>query len=148
MGLLNFPEYKFNIKDDNGGKKIFDRLRKKFVALQPEELVRQNMVEWLITEKGYPESKMANEVVVNINGMPKRCDGIVYGNGFEPVMIIEYKAPTVMLTQSVFDQILTYNTKLGVDYILVSNGLQHICCHIADGKATFLEDVPMYQDIA
>ena len=49
MGLLNFPEYKFNIKDDNGGKKIFDRLRKKFVALQPEELVRQNMVEWLIT---------------------------------------------------------------------------------------------------
>ena len=107
MGLLNFPEYKFNIKDDNGVKKIFDRLRKKFVALQPEELVRQNMVEWLITEKGYPESKMANEVVVNINGMPKRCDGIVYDNDFKPVMIIEYKAPTVTLTQSVFYQILT-----------------------------------------
>ena len=90
MGPLNFPQYRFNIKDDKGGKKIFDRLRKKFVALQPEELVRQNMVEWLINEKGYPENKMANEVVVTINGMQKRCDGLVYSKDFEPLMIIEY----------------------------------------------------------
>ncbi|MBO6005308.1 MAG: type I restriction enzyme HsdR N-terminal domain-containing protein [Paludibacteraceae bacterium] len=147
MGPLNFPQYRFNIKDDKGGKKIFDRLRKKFVALQPEELVRQNMVEWLINEKGYPENKMANEVVVTINGMQKRCDGLVYSKDFEPLMIIEYKSPVVSITQEVFDQILTYNTKLEVDYILVSNGLQHICCRIADGKVHFLKEIPMYKDL-
>ena len=145
MGALNFPDYKFNIRDNDGVKEIYDRVRQKFVALQPEEIVRQNMTEFMISEMGYPMQKIGNEVTVEINGMRKRCDSVVYGSDFRPRMILEYKAPTVMITQQVFDQILTYNTRLKVRYLTVSNGLQHIYCRISsDHDVTFLRNLPSY----
>ena len=64
-------------------------------------------------------------------------------------MIIEYKAPTVVLTQRVFDQISAYNLLLHVDYLVVSNGMQHYCCKMDydHQKYLFLEDIPDYQNI-
>ena len=92
---------------------------------------------------------MANEVELRVGDKRLRCDSVLYNKVAQPVMIIEYKAPTIALTQHVFDQISTYNMLLHVDYLIVSNGLQHYCCRMDyDNHAyVFLRDIPCYSDL-
>lgn len=144
MNVLNFPDYQFKIRVQNTRREIFDEIRKKWVALQPEELVRQNMVRYLREEKGYPATHIANEVSVELNGMRKRCDTVVYDGTGRPLMLIEYKAPTIAITQKTFDQILTYNTEMKVAWLLVSNGFQHIVCRAEGKQVEFYEEIPPY----
>lgn len=146
---LNFPKYTFRMKKENEKTFVFDRCRAKFVALTPEEWVRQNMVEFLITEKHYPASLIANETAVEINQMKKRCDTVIYNTDRQPSVIVEYKAPSVSITQKVFDQIATYNSVLQVPILIVSNGLQHYCCQIdyQQHKYLFFPEIPDYSQI-
>ena len=87
----------------NGKQYIFDVLRKKYVALTPEEWVRQHFTRFLLQEKGYPLGLMANEIQVNLNGTRKRCDTVLFNRDLTARMIVEYKAPSVEITQAVFD---------------------------------------------
>ena len=147
---LNLPPFEANIKRMNGMVKILDVLRHKFVALTPEEWVRQHFVHFLIAHKGYSPTLMANEVAVTLNGMSRRCDTVVYRQeGLRPRMIIEYKRPDVEITQKVFSQICRHNMVLEVEYLVVSNGMKHYCCRvdIKTGGYVFLEDVPTYAEI-
>ena len=149
MELLNLPRYDAKITDNNGKKQIFDCLRRCFVALTPEEWVRQHFVNMLLTQKGYPATLTANEVAINLNGMNRRCDTVVYDKTLKPRVIIEYKAPTVKIDAKVFAQIARYNLVLRVDYLIVSNGLQHFCCKMDYEKNcyTFLKEIPAYEQI-
>ncbi len=148
MTQLNFPAYAFSIKVINDKPHIFDQLRKKFVALQPEEWVRQHMIQYLIEEKKYPASLMNNEISLSYNGMQKRCDSVVYDRNGKALMIIEYKAPTEKISQKTFDQIVLYNSQLLVNYLLISNGLSHYCCQInPDNSCSFLKDIPLYENL-
>ena len=125
MLLLNLPEYSAKIIERDGKNVIFDPIRKKYVALTPEEWVRQNFVHYLINHKEYPLSLMANEVLIKLNGTSKRCDTVLYNRDLSARMIVEYKAPHIEITQEVFNQITRYNMALKVDYLIVSNGLMH-----------------------
>lgn len=149
MSSLNFPAYTFKIKTIDGKKCIYDRLRRKFVALQPEEWVRQHMIEFLIEELGYPEGLIGNEISLTYNGLQKRCDSVVYNRNREPLMIVEYKAPTIEITQKTFDQISLYNTQLKVKFLLISNGFNHYCCKVdlENIKLSFLKEIPSYKEI-
>ena len=140
---LNLPRYSFNIKERPEGFCIFDRCRNKFVALTPEEWVRQNMVEYLIQDKKFPAARIGNEVTVMINGMKKRSDTVIYDKEMTPRIIVEYKAPSVKITPEVFDQIANYNFALNVDYLIVSNGLHHYCCRMdrSSNKYSFIQDI-------
>lgn len=146
---LNLPDYDFRLRRDNDGVKIFDRLRRKFVMLTPEEWVRQHFIEFLISEKGYPASLMANEVGITLNGTRRRCDSVMFDRNGRVVLIIEYKAPGVKLSQLTFDQIVRYNMVLHADLLMVSNGLNHYCCRIDYDSATysFLKELPDYKDL-
>ena len=149
MYELNLPKYGIKIANENGHQTIFDVLRRKYVALTPEEWVRQHFVHYLIEHKGYPQSLMANEIQLAIGNKKLRCDSVLYDRSLKPRMIIEYKAPTVNITQKVFDQITIYNMLLHVDYLVVSNGIKHYCCQMDydNQKYLFLEDIPDYQEI-
>ena len=149
MYELNLPKYGIKIANENGHQTIFDVLRRKYVALTPEEWVRQHFVHYLIEHKGYPQSLMANEIQLAIGNKKLRCDSVLYDRSLKPRMIIEYKAPTVNITQKVFDQITIYNMLLHVDYLVVSNGIKHYCCRMdyANQKYLFLEDIPDYQNL-
>ena len=150
---LNLPFYGANVKTSGGRMLIQDVVRRKFVALTPEEWVRQHFVHYLMDEKGYPQERLANEVALTLNGMTRRCDTVVYGVGAEgrlqPRMIIEYKRAGVEITQRVFDQICRYNMVLQVDYLVVSNGLRHFCCKMNESRTgyVFLEDIPEWKDV-
>ena len=128
---------------------IFDFLRRKYVALTPEEWVRQHFVHFLIEHKGYPKGLIGNEIELQIGAKRLRCDSILYNKMAQPQMIIEYKAPTTPIQQKVFQQISTYNLLLKVDYLIVSNGIQHYCCKMDydNQKCLFLEGIPEYEKL-
>lgn len=146
MLSLNLPIYDTKIATRNGKNVIFDVIRRRYVALTPEEWVRQHFVHFLISYKNYPSALMANEVLLNLNGMKKRCDTVLYNKDLSPKMIIEYKAPHIEITQKVFTQISNYNLVLKVDYLIVSNGIDHYCCKMdyENQSYIFLKDIPDY----
>lgn len=149
MLSLNLPKYETKICERDGKLQIFDPLRKCHVALTPEEWVRQHFVNFLIESRGFPAALMANEVAITVNGMKRRCDTVVYDKQLQPRVIVEYKAPMVRITKEVFAQISRYNLTLKVDYLIVSNGLQHFCCRMdyPNSSYTFLQEIPEYTKI-
>lgn len=124
--------------------KVFDPLRKKYVALTPEEYVRQHFTAWMTEYLGYPASLINNEVSLSLNNRRRRCDTVVFRSDGSPVIIVEYKAPTVAITQCVFDQIARYNMVLHSRFLIVSNGIRHFCCEMdyEHDSYTFLPKIP------
>ena len=149
MVRLNLPPYPIKITEKGAKRYIFDFLRRKYVALTPEEWVRQHFVHFLVEHKGYPKGLLANEVELKAGEKRLRCDTLLYTADMHPRMIIEYKAPTIQIQQKTFDQISAYNLLLKVDYLIVSNGLQHYCCKMdyANQKYEFLKEIPDYQNL-
>ena len=149
MLSLNLPSATLKISERDGRKYVFDILRGKYVALTPEEWVRQHFVHYLTAHLGYPSGLLANEVSITLNGCSRRCDTVLYDSSLSPRMIVEYKAADVPITREVFNQILRYNIVLRVDYLVVSNGLTHYCCKVdyTTGRCTFLTSVPPYTSL-
>lgn len=149
MIQLTLPPYQIRVKETHGRKQIFDILRRKYVALTPEEWVRQHFIHYLVEHKNYPSSLLANEVSLQIGEKRMRADSVLYDNQLHPRMIIEYKAPNITLTQKVFDQITVYNLLLHVDYLIVSNGMITYICKMDYEQQTykFLEAIPNYENI-
>ncbi len=149
MLSLNLPPYATKIAVRDGKNTIWDIIRRKYVALTPEEWVRQHFVHFLVEHKGYPVSLLANEVALVLNGTSRRCDTVLYDRTLSPRMIMEYKAPHIPITQKVFDQISRYNLVFRVDYLIVSNGLSHYCCRMdyENHSYQFLSDVPEYGEL-
>ena len=149
MLQLNLPIFEPKLKKTDGELYIFDQIRKKYLILTPEEWVRQNFLNYLIYHKGYPLSLMENEAIIKLNNMTRRCDTVVYNNKLKPLVIVEYKRPDVTIDQQVFDQIVRYNIVLRVDYLIVSNGLEHFCCKMdyETQKYSFLKEVPEYGEL-
>ena len=148
---LNLPCFDYRLSHDaDGVTRIFDCLRGRFVALTPEEWVRQHFVNFLITERSYPRGLMANEVSLKLNRTSRLCDTLVYSRSGRPLAVIEYKAPTVAITQKVFDQIARYNSVVGSRYLIVSNGLTHYCCSFDEISRSyrFMRDIPRYDALS
>ena len=149
MIRLNLPEYEINVVERDGKRMIFDFLRRKYVALTPEEWVRQHFTHFLVSQKGYPKTLLANEAQLQIGDKHLRCDTVLYNKEMQPLMIVEYKAPHIQLQQKTFDQIAAYNLLLHADFLVVSNGLQHYCCQMVYEQRTyrFLTEIPDYSTL-
>ena len=146
---LNLPTFDIKVIKKDGRLFVFDILRKKYLALTPEEWVRQHFVNYLVAEKGYPKNLIVNELEIELNSQKKRCDSVVYSREGCPLVIVEYKAPEINITQKVFDQIARYNIVLRVEYLIVSNGYDHFCCKVNyDEKSIeYLEAIPCYDQL-
>lgn len=149
MERLNLPPYEFKTRQADGKTYILDILRRRFISLTPEEWVRQHFIHYLINHKGYPSALLANEVELKIGQKKLRCDSVLYTRQLAPRIIMEYKSPSVQITQKTFNQIFAYNTLLHADYLVVSNGMTHYCCRIdyENKSYTFLPDMPEYKDL-
>lgn len=144
---LNLPNYPFRIKQNLGKNFIFDEIRKKFLVLTPEEWVRQHVVQYLIQIKKYPRSLIQLEGGLKLHSTAKRSDILIYNNRGEKIMLVECKSPFVKISQDTFDQIARYNVTHQVQWLFVSNGLEHHCCEIdfANSNYRFVDEIPMYQ---
>ena len=149
MAPLNLPFTELRIRKQEGKDYVFDRLRKQFVRLTPEEYVRQQFICFLIDYKGYPSGRLANEIETVLGNVRKRCDTVLYDSYLQPLMIIEYKAPSQEISQKTFDQIARYNFTLQVPWLIISNGIRHFCCRMDREKNeyVFINEIPEYERI-
>lgn len=143
---LNLPPYALKLKRIGEKVYVFDELRKRNLLLTPEEWVRQHWVQHLATEMKYPKSLMKIEGGMALQGLQKRTDLVIYNNEGKKILLAEFKAPEIKITQKTFEQISNYNTQHRIPLLLVSNGLQHYYCRInfEDKTFDFLEALPIY----
>lgn len=144
---LNLPPYPFKITTQGGQLFIFDEIRKKELLLTPEEWVRQHYIQYLISVKNYPRGLIKLEGGITLNGLAKRSDIVVFDRNGNKILLIECKAPTVKISQKVFDQVARYNMVYKVPLIGVTNGLSHYQCAInfEAQNYTFVEEIPNYK---
>jgi len=149
MERLNLPEYSLKIRNRGGKNFIFDSFRKKEILLTPEEWVRQNFLQYMVREKDFPASLISVEMSFRLNKLVKRGDIVAFGRDGTPLLLVECKASSINISQSTFDQIARYNMSLKVEYLIVTNGLQHFCCKMDFENKTydFLESIPSFQQI-
>ncbi len=124
------PRMSIKLREANGDREVFDIVRNRFVALTPEEWVRQHFILYLHQQLLYPLELMQVEGSISLNGMSKRCDIVVYDSNVRPLIIVECKKETVPLTQKVIDQACRYNLVLQVPFLCLTNGTQQICCQV------------------
>ncbi len=143
---LNLPRYPLKLKRIKDKIYVFDELRKKSLLLTPEEWVRQHWIHHLYTQKNYPKSLMHIEGGLNLHGLQKRTDLVIYNNQGQKILIAEFKAPEVKISQRTFEQINNYNMMHKIPLLLVSNGLDHFFCKVNfhNNQYEFLEDLPNY----
>lgn len=139
----------FQTRENDGRKEVFDPIRKKYVALTPEEEVRQLTMHHLVTEKLMPPGLMAVEHSFRLNGLSKRSDLTVFAPDATPLMIVECKAKHVQLNQVVFDQIVRYNMSLNVNFLLITNGLSIFFLEVNPEtlEIRFLDNIPTYTQL-
>lgn len=150
MQTLNFPTYPFKLQRVNNQYRIFDRIRKKYVALTPEEWVRQHLVWYLIEDLNYPEGLINLEYSFNVNNNAVRCDLIVFSKDGKPLLLAECKAPSIKIGNETLHQAGRYNIVTKTNWLIVTNGLQKLCCRVdfESQNILFVNDVPEYQDIS
>jgi type I site-specific restriction-modification system R (restriction) subunit len=135
------------IKHENGQQKVFDIVRKKYVALTPEEKVRQLLIHYLIQEKNYPKNLLVLEHEFRLNGLSKRADIVVMNTEGIPLMLIETKAPDVHVTQKAIDQIVSYNLHYKVKFLLITNGSEFFMYRLQGNSVIQLPEIPSYNEL-
>ena len=149
MENLNFPVYDFRYTERENKKYIFDIIRKKYVLLTPEEWVRQNFIRYLLEEKDYIQSLVRVEMFFKLNRLSKRADIALFDRNGRPKVLVECKSPKIAISQVVFEQVARYNLSFKVDFLVVTNGMQHFCCKMDYEKKsyTFLKEIPGFEEI-
>ncbi len=117
------------------------------MVLQPEEWVRQHVVQNLISDRNYPKAHINVEKQLLLNNLKKRYDVVVFNPNGSIEILVECKSPDIKITQQVFDQIARYNLQLKAKYLMVTNGLTHFYCKMdfENEQYSFLENIPSYQ---
>lgn len=122
---LNLPKAKLRLKRKDSQVYVWCVIRQMDLLCTPEEWVRQHVIHYLINEKQFPKGLIASEYVVEYNGLNKRADIVVFDRNHHPLLIVECKAPEIPINEKVLLQIATYNSKLNVPFLFLTNGLKH-----------------------
>lgn len=132
---FNFPSYSFRIRGE-ASREVWDIVRNKWVALTPEEFVRQHAIHFFHHDLNFPKGRMGVEAEVVFHGMKRRADMVLYSREVQPLMIAEFKAPTVRIDESVLSQALRYNSVLKAPWLFISNGHEHALCEVNSENGT------------
>lgn len=144
MIQLAFPAHDFRIKESGTDRVIFDFVRRRYVALTPEEWVRQNLLVYLCEVMSYPKGLISVEKELKVNNLKRRYDIVVYNSDHQPWMLIECKEPGVPVTDQTLQQLLAYYQRLQCPYWMLSNGRQNFCAGIKEGAVNWLTALPVH----
>ena len=145
---VDYLKYQHQLRLSKSGDAsyVFDPVRQKNVALTPEELLRQLVLQFLLQEKQYPPGRIRVEIGITLNGLQKRCDIVVFDAALRPWLLVECKSPKVKLTQTAFEQAARYNMQLQAPFLAVTNGLATYCSRLflEEKRFEYLEDYPVW----
>ncbi|NSL90159.1 type I restriction enzyme HsdR N-terminal domain-containing protein [Chitinophaga sp. Mgbs1] len=146
MIIINFPAPDFKITRENNRELIFDRFRKKYVTLTPEEWVRQNFLNYLVKTLSYPQALIGIEREIYLGEMKKRFDIVIYNRSMEPWMLVECKEMNVPITQQTLEQVVRYNMVIPARYLVMTNGVNTFCCTYRQEQQqwVFMFEMPAY----
>lgn len=149
MPALQLPDHGVKTKHDANGVQVFDPIRKRWLALLPEEWVRQHFINHLVYDLGCPASLIAVERSLVLNGLAKRADIVLHDAYGKPMLLVECKAPEISITQRTFEQAARYNLVFKVDWLMITNGIKHYCCRVdhTTGQTHFLAHLPSYKEL-
>jgi len=149
MPTLALPDHGVKTKHDAGGPQVFDPIRRRWLALLPEEWVRQHFINHLVHDLGYPASLIAVERSLVLNKLAKRADILVHNEQGRPLLLVECKAPGVRITLRTFEQAARYNSVFKVDWLMITNGNMHYCCAVdhATARTAFLDHLPTFTEL-
>ncbi|MFN0034325.1 MAG: type I restriction enzyme HsdR N-terminal domain-containing protein [Saprospiraceae bacterium] len=146
---LDFLQFQPRLRLSKSGDSayVFDPIRRKDVALTPEELLRQLVLLYFLEEKKYPAHRIRSEVGIEVNGLRRRCDVVVFDAEVKPWLLVECKSPKIALNQQTFEQAARYNLGLRAPFLAVTNGLATYCCSLdfEQGKFEYLPGLPGYE---
>jgi len=155
---IKYPQFNFKIRPNEAGKngsatkdkindevkdQIFDPFRKKWVALTPEEWVRQNILQYLSQVCHYPASLIAIEKSIQLGELTKRFDILIYKQD-KPWMIIECKEANTPISDKTISQLYQYQQVLNAEYLIASNGHETVGAQIITGKLHALQNFPAF----
>jgi hypothetical protein len=143
---LSYSTYSIQVRENGGQQQVFDIVRNKWVALQPEEWVRQHLLHFLMIDCHFPKGRISVEKKVLLHGMNKRSDIVLYDRDAGPLMLIECKAPEIALSNDTFRQAAMYNLTLQVPYLMITNGREALCASIdiKSGNFQILDGLPPF----
>ena len=142
---MKFPPFDYKVRLFNGERQIFDVVRMKYVAITPEEWVRQHIIHYLINTLNYPKGLIAVEKLVELNGQPRRYDLACFKRDGSVLLLVECKKEGIAMNQQVFDQAFCYNTQLHADYVAITNGDEVICGKLTNNGVVIVNGLPQYQ---
>ena len=142
MIAVNYPPPAFKIKQEKEQHYVFDAIRKTWLLLTEEEWVRQNFIQYMITELHYPSTLIALEKELELNGLRKRFDVLVYDQEHQPWMLIECKAPQIELNDAVLEQVLRYHMSIPVPFLVITNGETTFGWQKKNDELKLLEKLP------
>jgi Type I restriction enzyme R protein N terminus (HSDR_N) len=148
MLQLDFLQYQsaVQLKKTADGHEIFDPIRRKWLVLTPEEMLRQLVLQYLLLAKNYPHQRIRTEIGITVNDMARRCDIVVFDQAVNPWLLVECKSPKVPLSQSVVEQATRYNLSLSVPFLAVTNGLHTACFELPNATNKFFQTLPDFPD--
>lgn len=141
---LSFPQPDFQVRKENEQPQIFDRLRKRWVKLTPEEWVRQNMIAMLTETLGIPSAYIGVEKEIILDGLKKRFDLLIYNQTHQPWMLIECKASSVALSESTAEQLLRYHRVIQAKHLIITNGKEAMGWEYQSGEIITLKEWPIW----
>lgn len=146
---LNLPKANLKLSKKEGKYYIWCITRKKTLLLTPEEWVRQHAIHYLIGQKNVPPGLIISEQEINIHRLNRRCDVVIYGTDQKAKLLVECKAPEISLDQKVLHQIAHYNSSVNVDYLWITNGLQHYMFYINRENGSFqaIDELPDFHSL-
>lgn len=145
LPLLDFPRPTLVARKGEKHDEVLCLVRKKWVALEPEEWVRQHLIYHLSENLGYPMGLMAVEHTLILNDVAKRADLVCFNKDRNPVLLAECKAPSIALSQKTLDQAARYNLVLKVPTLLLTNGLKHYAVSTDPTKTiAVLDSIPEF----
>lgn len=127
MIAISFPPPDFKITREGNKEMIFDRFRKKYVVLTPEEWVRQNFLNYLVKVMEYPAALIGIEKEIYLGEMKKRYDIVIYNRATQPWMLVECKEMNVPLTEQTMQQVIRYNMVIPATFLVITNGIHTFC---------------------
>jgi len=149
MLQLNLPAYSYKLKQSAEQTQIFDLIRRKYVALTPEEWVRQHFINYLVTHLHYPKGLISVERGVTYNTLAKRTDICVYDINRQPLLLVECKATEIAITAEVVKQVTLYNKTLAARLVVLTNGINHFCWQVINKvHIQPLDRIPDYRELA